>query len=158
GLEANAKFNNAYHGIGGNLRVSDPGHLSDTTEDFLLAAQGLGHNWNPDFNGETQAGVGIMQHTYGLWSGRKRRSDAGGALLDPLQADRRLTVVTNARVDSILIDNHRATGVAYTVDGEPHVPYAGREVLVGAGTYNTAKLLMLSGLGPADHLRDFQLP
>jgi choline dehydrogenase-like flavoprotein len=49
-------------------------------------------------------------------------------------------------------------GVAYSVEGEPHEARAGREVLIGAGSYNTAKLLMLSGLGPADHLRDFQIP
>jgi choline dehydrogenase len=158
GVEANARFNNRYHGIGGNLRVSEPGYLSDTTEDFLLALQGLGHAYNPDFNGERQNGVGIMQHTYGLWDGRKRRSDAKKAYLDPLTHDRRLTIVTNARVDRLMIENGRAVGVAYTVNGEPHEVRAAREVLVGAGSYNTAKLLMLSGIGPADHLRDFQIP
>lgn len=158
GLESNARFNDRYHGIDGGLRVSDPGHLSDTTSDFLLAAQGLGHRLNPDFNGETQAGVGIMQHTYGLWGGRKRRSDAKRAFLDPLARDRRLTIVTHALVEKIIIENGRAVGVAYSVDGEPHEARAEREVLVATGTYNTAKLLMLSGLGPADHLRDFQLP
>ncbi len=49
GLESNRRFNNQYHGIGGNLRVSDPGHISDSTEDFLLAAQGLGHALEPRF-------------------------------------------------------------------------------------------------------------
>jgi choline dehydrogenase len=158
GLEANARFNNRYHGINGNLRVSEPGHISDTSEDYLLACQGLGHPFNPDFNGESQWGVGIMQHTYGLWNGRKRRSDARRAFLDPLREDRRLTIVTRARVDRILVENGRAAGVHYTVNGEPHEARAAREVLVGAGTYNTAKLLMLSGIGPADHLRDFQIP
>ena len=67
GIEANSRFNDHYHGIGGNLRVSEPGQISPTTEDFLLAAQGLGHRYNPDFNGARQAGVGIMQHTYGQW-------------------------------------------------------------------------------------------
>jgi choline dehydrogenase len=158
GIEANARFNNRWHGIAGRLRVSDPGHIADTTEDFLLAAQGLGHDYNPDFNGARQNGVGIMQHTYGLWNGRRRRSDAGRAFLAPLSADRRLTVVTGARVDRILVERGRAVGVAYEVRGEPHEARCGREVLVAAGTYNSAKLLMLSGLGPADHLRDFQLP
>jgi choline dehydrogenase len=157
GLEANARFNNRYHGINGSLRVSEPGHISDTSEDYLLAAQALGHPYNPDFNGESQWGVGIMQHTYGVWDGRKRRSDAKKAFLDPLVGDRRLTIVTHARVDKIMIENGRAVGVHYTVEGEPHEARAGREILVGAGTYNTAKLLMLSGLGPADHLRDFQI-
>ena len=158
GLENNRRFNNRYHGIGGNLRVSDPGHISDTTEDFLLAAQGLGHAWNPDFNGERQNGVGIMQHTYGLWGRYKQRSDGKRAFLDPLRRNRKLTIVTEARVDRIIIENGKAVGVAYSRDGDPHEVRAGREVLVAAGTYNSAKLMMLSGIGPADHLDDFQIP
>ena len=68
-LERNARFNDAYHGIGGGLMVSDPGQLSDTTEDFILAAQGCGVPWNPDFNGARQSGVGVMQHTMGIVDG-----------------------------------------------------------------------------------------
>jgi len=152
-LEANSRFNNAYHGAAGALRVSEPGHVCDTTEDFLLAAQGLGHAYNPDFNGERQNGVGIMQHTYGLWNGRKRRSDANIAFLDPLRNDKRLTIVTEARVNRVLFDGSRAIGLEYEARGETYRVHAEREVLLAAGTYNTAKLLMLSGIGPADHLR-----
>ncbi|MDB5529112.1 MAG: sorbosone dehydrogenase [Devosia sp.] len=154
GIEANTKFNNEFHGIGGNLRVSEPGHISDTTQDFLLAAQGLGHTYNPDFNGARQNGVGIMQHTYGQWGRHKERSDGKKAFLDPLASDGRLSIITGARVDRIVIENGRAVGVSYTKDGVSHTVHADREVLVGAGTYNSAKLLMLSGLGPADHLRE----
>ncbi|ODT83954.1 MAG: sorbosone dehydrogenase [Pelagibacterium sp. SCN 64-44] len=152
-LEGNSRFNNAYHGAAGPLRVSEPGHICDTTEDFLLAAQGLGHAYNPDFNGERQNGVGIMQHTYGLWNGRKRRSDANIAYLDALKNDKRLTIVTEARVNRVLFDGSRAVGLEYEARGETYRVHAEREVLLGAGTYNTAKLLMLSGIGPADHLR-----
>lgn len=157
-LEHNARFNNRYHGIGGRLRVAEPGYISDTTEDFLLAAQGLGHRYNPDFNGERQNGVGIMQHTYGQWGRYRRRSDTKKAFLDPLRRDKRLTIVTEARVDRIIIENGKAVGIAYTRNGDPHEARAAREVLVGAGTYNSAKLLMLSGIGPAEHLDDFQIP
>lgn len=153
GIEANSRFNNQFHGIAGNLRVSEPGHISDTTENFLLAAQGLGHEYNPDFNGARQNGVGIMQHTYGQWGRYRERSDAKKAFLDPLADDGRLSIITGARVDRIVIENGRAVGVSYTKDGASHTIHAEREVLVGAGTYNSAKLLMLSGLGPADHLR-----
>jgi len=158
GIERNSRFNDQYHGISGNLRVSEPGHISDTTEDFLLAVQGLGHRYNPDFNGERQVGVGIMQHTYGQWGRFRQRSDGKKAFLDPLAHDKRLVIVTEARVDRILVENGRAVGVAYSRDGHPHEARAGREVLVAAGTYNSAKLLMLSGIGPADHLSDFQIP
>jgi len=153
-LEANARFNDEFHGIAGNLRVSEPGQICDTTEDFLLAAQGLGHTYNPDFNGARQNGVGIMQHTYGQWNGRKARSDAKKAFLDPLASNERLTIITGARVDQIVIDNGRAVGLRYTQNGVSHTVHADREVLIGAGTYNTAKLLMLSGIGPADHLAE----
>ena len=157
-LEANARFNNRFHGIGGRLRVSEPGYISPTTEQFMLAAQGLGHAYNPDFNGAGQAGVGIMQHTFGQRGTHRQRSDARRAFLDPLRRDHRLKIVTGARVDRILIDNGRAVGVRYTVRDEPHEARTDGEVLVGAGTYNSAKLMLLSGLGPADHLADFQIP
>jgi choline dehydrogenase len=153
GVEQNAIFNNEFHGIGGNLRVANPGYISPTTEDFLRAAQGLGHAYNPDFNGARQNGVGIMQHTYGQWGRYRQRSDAKKAFLDPLAADGRLTIVTEARVDKIIIDGRRAVGLQYTHNGETRTAMAEREVLVASGTYNTAKLLMLSGIGPADHLR-----
>jgi choline dehydrogenase len=158
GVEQNAISNGEFHGIGGNLRVANPGHISGTTEDFLRAAQGLGHPYNPDFNGARQNGVGIMQHTYGQWGRYRRRSDAKIAFLDPLAGDDRLTIVTEARVNRIIVENGRARGVAYTRGGQTQTEMAEREVLVGAGTYNTAKLLMLSGVGPADHLRKHGLP
>ncbi|MGV3490227.1 MAG: GMC family oxidoreductase [Devosia sp.] len=158
GMEDNRRFNNRFHGNGGRLKVADPGYISSTTEYFMLAAQGLGHAYNPDFNGERQNGVGIMQHTFGQWGRYRQRSDAKRAFLDPLKRDRRLTIVTEARVDRIIIENGVAVGVAYSRDGDPHEVRAAREVLVAAGTYNSAKLLMLSGIGPADHLDDFQIP
>jgi choline dehydrogenase len=153
-LESNSRLADRFHGTAGNLRVSDPGHITGTTRDFLQAAQALGHSLNNDFNGARQNGVGIMQHTYGQWGRYKERSDAKKAFLDPLASDKRLTIITGARVDRILVENGRAVGVQYTKDGETHSVQAEREVLVGAGTYNSAKLMMLSGIGPADHLRE----
>ncbi|RUM24940.1 FAD-binding protein [Rhizobium vallis] len=154
GIEANGRFNDRYHGISGNLKVSEPRHISDTTEDFILSAQGLGHPYNPDFNGVRQNGVGIMQHTFAQWGRRIERSDAKKAFLDPLAGDTRLEIVTQARVDRVLVEDGRAVGVVYTSNGETHRALANREVLVAAGTYNSAKLMMLSGIGPADHLRE----
>ncbi|GLQ53387.1 GMC family oxidoreductase [Devosia nitrariae] len=158
GIEANRRLNDRYHGISGNLRVSDPGHISETTEDFLLAAQGLGHAYNPDFNGIRQNGVGIMQHTFARWGRYNKRSDAKRAFLDPLASNERLDIVTGARVERILIENGRAVGFAYAQGGETRQVRAEREVLVASGTYNSAKLMMLSGLGPAEHLAAHDIP
>ncbi|KKB10856.1 sorbosone dehydrogenase [Devosia geojensis] len=154
GIEANRRLGDRYHGISGNLRVSDPPHICETTEDFLLAAQALGHAYNPDFNGARQNGVGIMQHTFARWGRYNRRSDAKRAFLDPLAGDARLTIVTGAQVDRVLVENGRAVGLAYRQGGETRQVRAEREVLVAAGTYNSARLMMLSGLGPADHLTE----
>ena len=157
-LERNSKFNDAYHGISGGLHVSDPGSLCDTTQDYILTAQGAGIPYNPDFNGARQAGVGVMQHTMGLINGRMERCDAVTAFLESLRNDPRLTIVTDARVDRITIENGRATGIVWRTPTGEGSASAEREVLVAAGTYNTAKLLMLSGIGPAAHLREFGLP
>ncbi|MDE1994195.1 MAG: GMC family oxidoreductase, partial [Rhizobiaceae bacterium] len=127
GIEANTRFNNRYHGISGNLRVSEPRHICDTTEDFLLAAQGLGHPYNSDFNGVRQNGVGIIQHTYGQWGAKIERSDAKKAFLDPLADDERLAIITDARIDRIIIEDDRATGLIYTQNGESHTVRAERE-------------------------------
>ncbi|WP_181705548.1 GMC family oxidoreductase [Chthonobacter rhizosphaerae] len=157
-VERNSKFNNAYHGIDGQLLVSDPGRLCDTTEDYILTAQGLGHPYNPDFNGASQAGVGVMQHTMGRVKNRMVRSDAVTAFLREVWKNPLLTVVTDALVTKVLIERGRAVGVEYRSAGQLITARATREVLVATGTYNTAKLLMLSGLGPADHLKHHGVP
>lgn len=157
-IEDNARLHDRFHGRGGPLKVADPGYTTQTTHDFIAAAKTLGHAENPDFNGARQAGVGIMQHTYGQWGRYRRRSDAVRAFLDPLKGDSRLTIVTSARVDRIDIERGRAVGVTYSRNGEAISVRAAREVLVAAGTYNSAKLMLLSGLGPADHLRQHGIP
>ncbi len=158
-LERNTKLNNAYHGIDGDLLVSDPGNLCDLTQDFILAAQEMGHPYNPDFNGHRQSGVGVMQHTMGRnGAGRMVRCDAVSAFLSQVLDDHRLTVATEALVTKIVIERGQAVGVEYRQHGQTLRTHADREVLVAAGTYNTAKLLMLSGIGPPDHLREHGLP
>lgn len=154
GIEANARLSDSFHGTTGRLKVSDPAHICDTSKDYLEAAQALGHARNPDFNGARQNGVGVMQHTYGQWGRYTERSDAKKAFLDPLAGDPRLTILTDAQVDRIIIEHGRAVGLAYRHNGEQKTARAAREVLVAAGTYNSAKLMLLSGLGAAGHLRE----
>ncbi|WP_336801006.1 GMC family oxidoreductase [Kaistia sp. MMO-174] len=153
-LENNRRLNDAYHGTGGKLLVSDPGQLCEMTEDFILAAQAMGLPFNADFNGSRQNGVGIMQHTMGKAGGAMRRSDAVFSFLADAMRDKRLTVVTDALVSRIIVENGRAVGIDYTHEGRSERATASEEVLVATGTYNTAKLLMLSGIGPASHLAE----
>jgi choline dehydrogenase len=153
-MENNTKINDEYHGIGGPLSISDPGRIDPLTEAFMLAAQGVGIRYNPDFNGERQAGVGPIPHTIG----RHRRCHVVGAFLSQVRHDKRLTLATNALATRIDIERGRAVAVEYRIGGETRRAFADHEVLVAAGTYNTAKLLMLSGLGPASHLEAVGVP
>jgi choline dehydrogenase len=148
-MEGNSRLNDAYHGIDGPLKISDPGQIHPLTEAYMLAIQGLGVPYNPDFNGARQNGVGPMQHTIG----EHRRSHAVAAFLSQVERNERLTLVTDALVLRVIIEDGRAVGVEYTKGGGTVVARAD-SVLLAAGSYNTAKLLMLSGLGPAAHLRE----
>ena len=149
GMERNARLNDEFHGINGTLSVSDPGQINELTEAYMLAVQGLGVRYNPDFNGAHQAGVGPMQHTIG----RHRRCHAVAAFLSQVERDPKLTLATDAVATRIVIEGGRAVGVTYAVEGRT-VTARADTVLVAGGTYNTAKLLMLSGIGPAAHLRE----
>jgi choline dehydrogenase len=153
-MERNARLNDRFHGIDGPLDVDDPGQLCRTTRDFILAAQGRGFRYNADFNGARQDGVGVMQHTMGRATGRLQRADVVRAFIAPLRDDPRLTVRTGATATRIVFDGRRAIGVEYVVDGATVIAHADAEVLLAAGTYNSAKLLMFSGIGPRGHLRE----
>jgi choline dehydrogenase-like flavoprotein len=177
-MESNSKWGNSqYHGDSGTLQVSDPGNLCDAAKDFLTATQSLGIPFNPDFNGFQQAGVGIIPHTMGKRFfglprdeylgpqgvsekiGHMQRCDAVTAFLRHVRTDPRLTIITDTNVNKIIIENNRAVGVSYvSFDGTEKIARADREVIISTGTYNTAKLLMLSGIGPADHLKSFDIP
>ncbi len=148
GMERNARLHDRYHGSDGPLLVSDPGQIHPMADAYMQAIQTLGVPVNPDFNGAQQAGVGPMQHTIG----RHRRSSAVSAFLSQVAGDPRLTIVTGALATRVLFDGSRAAGVEYMQHGRTLQARAENEVLLAAGTYNTAKLLMLSGIGPAAHL------
>ena len=138
------------HGVDGPLLVSDPGHIDDFSRWFVQSVQALGEPFNHDFNGPSQRGVGFYQFT----NRRGRRSSAPYAFLAPLEKDPNLTVRLRASVQRIELDQGRATGVIYRdSSGSEQRAAADGEVIVAAGALVTPKLLMLSGVGPADHLR-----
>jgi choline dehydrogenase len=147
-METNHSFNDAYHGVGGPLHVSDTGAKCQITEDYILAVQGLGIPYNPDFNGAQQRGVGTMQYT--TWN--KKRWNGVEAFLAPIMSNSLFTVKTNATVSRVLIEKNTCVGVAVVENGR-EIVIRGANVLLAAGCYNTPKILMLSGIGPADHLQ-----
>ncbi|HEU5386038.1 MAG TPA: choline dehydrogenase [Streptosporangiaceae bacterium] len=146
--EDNSRGASAYHGAGGPLSVSDPRYKSPACEAFIAAAQEQGANANDDFNGPRQDGVGWYQTT--IRNGQ--RCSAATAYLHPVMTRENLTVQTDALVTRVLIDNNRAVGVNYLHHGEPKTARAEAEVILSGGAVNSPQLLMLSGIGPAEHL------
>jgi len=153
GMEDNDRLNNAMHGIGGPLKVSDTAYTCDISRAFVRAAQAAGLPFNHDFNGGRQLGVGYYQ----LTAANGRRCSAVDAFLRPVMRDRRLTLQTGAQVARVIVENGRATGVEYTWRGQRHVAHA-PEIVLTAGALVTPKLLMLSGIGPAQELERLGLP
>jgi choline dehydrogenase-like flavoprotein len=147
--EDNQRIRDDFHGQGGELTVSDPVWLSSLAPFFAESAAGVGIVPNGDFNGAEQDGAGPMQ----LTQKRGRRWSAADAFLHPVDDRPNLTVETGAHVRRVLLEGGRATGVEYERDGAPALARADREVLVSAGAFNSPQLLMLSGIGPGEHLR-----
>ncbi|RWP61274.1 GMC family oxidoreductase N-terminal domain-containing protein [Mesorhizobium sp.] len=149
--ENNQRYANDFHGDQGPLGVSNPIAPLPICEAYFRAGQAMGIPFNPDFNGVAQEGVGYYQ----LTQKDARRSSASVAYLRPIRARKNLTVRTDVLVTRIVIDKGRATGVEI-VDrpgGEKKILRAEREVIVSSGAIGSPKLLMQSGIGPADHLK-----
>jgi choline dehydrogenase len=146
--EDNSRGASAYHGAGGPLAVSDPRYKSKACEAFIQAAQEQGAKANDDFNGPRQDGVGWYQTT--IRNGQ--RCSAAAAYLHPAMTRTNLTVQTDALVTKVIIEGGQATGVSYLHHGEPKTEHVNAEVILSGGAVNSPQLLMLSGIGPAEHL------
>ncbi|MET0744172.1 MAG: GMC family oxidoreductase, partial [Microvirga sp.] len=154
-MEGNNRYNNPLHGADGPLLVSDPGHIDEMSRWFVQAVQALGEPFNADFNGPTQRGVGFYQ----FMNRQGRRSSAAYAFLAPLADNPNLVIRLRSRVRRIEVENGRATGVTYRdARGVDHRAYADGETIIASGSLVTPQLLMLSGIGSADRLREHGLP
>ena len=152
--EDNQRFVNAYHAHGGPLGVSMPISPLPICDAYFRAAQEMGIPYNDDVNGARQEGVGFYQ----LTQRNARRSSAASAYLAPAMARTNLTVRTGVEVRRIVMENGRTTGVEIAENGAGTLLRAEREVLVCAGAMGSPKLLMQSGIGPADHLKAVGVP
>ena len=150
--EANTRGAGALHGGDGPLAVQDLRYRNVLTQAFIDSAHGIGLPLNPDFNGERQQGAGFYQVTQ---KNGARCSTAAG-YLRPARGRANLRVLTRAAVQHVLVDGHRAIGVDYRHHGRL-TRAEGREVILCGGAINSPQLLLLSGIGPADHLREHGL-
>ncbi|BAY09955.1 GMC family oxidoreductase [Calothrix sp. NIES-2098] len=138
-----------FHGVDGELSVTDLIAPAVISQRFVDAAVTLGYDHNPDFNGTQQEGAGPYQLTV---KDGKRHSTATAFLVPILQRSN-LTVTTGALVTRLLFEGTRTVGVEYLHEGILHQVRVNSEVILSAGAFDSPKLLMLSGIGDAQHLQ-----
>jgi choline dehydrogenase len=140
-----------FHGDQGPLSVSNMRLQRPICDAWVAAAQEAGYPFNPDYNGAQQEGVGYFQ----LTARNGRRCSSAVAFLHPVKSRPNLTVLTKAAASRIVFDGNRAVGVAYRDGaGQEHVVKAGAEVILSSGAIGSPQLLMVSGIGEADQLRE----
>ncbi|MDO6581541.1 choline dehydrogenase [Photobacterium sp. 2_MG-2023] len=146
--ECNERGADAFHGDSGPLHVSDRQAQYPLTEAFIQASQQAGFKFNPDFNGAAQEGVGYYQCT--IKNGQ--RCGAARGYLHPAMERKNLTVLTEATVKKVVIEDKKAIGVSFAYKGQELTFHADQEVILSGGAINSPQLLMLSGIGDQDHL------
>jgi choline dehydrogenase len=147
--EDNERGESRYHGIGGPLAVSDARSVPPLLQAWVEAARETGHPRNNDFNGPTQDGVGLYQMT----QRNGMRCSSATAFIAPAHERENLRVLTSTQALRIIWSGKRAAAVEVDYEGVKRELRAAREIVLSAGAYLSPQLLMLSGVGPADHLR-----
>jgi choline dehydrogenase len=149
--EDNERGEDGFHGVGGPLSVSDSRAMSPLVETMLEASELAGLDYNPDFNGARQEGVGRFQ----LTQRNGRRHSTAAAFVHPVEERPNLHVITDALALRILFEGARAVGVEVSRNGSVEEIRAEREVILSAGAYQSPVLLMISGIGPAEDLAPY---
>ncbi len=152
--EGNVRGGDDYHGSDGPLTVSDQTYPNPGSLDFVEAGASLQLPRNEDFNGARFEGVGLYQVT----QRKGERWTSARAYVEANRDSGRLRVETGALVERVLFENGRATGVAFVQGGARKTIRARRAVILAGGVFGTAQTLMLSGIGPADHLKAHGIP
>ncbi|KAH0950022.1 hypothetical protein HN011_000820 [Eciton burchellii] len=143
-----------YHRTGGYLTVQEPPWKSPLAIAFLQAGQEMGYE-NRDINGSNQTGFMLTQATIR----RGSRCSTAKAFLRPIKNRSNLHIAMYAQALKILFnDEKRATGVKFIRDNKQQIVKCRREIILSAGAINSPQLLMLSGIGPSEHLNKFGIP
>ncbi|KAL3271335.1 hypothetical protein HHI36_021823 [Cryptolaemus montrouzieri] len=153
--ESIAKKDVRYHSKGGYLSIEDIPYRTKSAHAWVRACQEAGYEY-VDYNGRQQHGVSYIQGTTRMG----KRCSAEKAFLRPAKDRPNLTILTGARVTEILIDPqiNEAYGVKYYKNGVIYSAIARKEVICSAGTMNSPQVLMLSGIGPKEHLEELGIP
>lgn len=148
--ENNERGADDFHGDEGPLSVSNMRIQRPICDAWVSAAQNAGYPFNPDYNGENQEGAGYFQ----LTTRNGRRCSAAVAYLNPVKSRENLQIVTKAQVQKVILDGKRATGLSYRDrSGKLQTITARREIILSAGAIGSPQILMHSGIGDPEQLK-----
>jgi choline dehydrogenase len=150
-FECQENGENEYHGVDGELKVSNLRLKREIAELFIQASQEIGIPYNPDCNGEQQEGVGYFQQT--SFKGF-RKSSYRSFLNKKIRGRKNLTIVTNTQISKLIFEDKRVTGVncIQSYNQPDKTIYANNEVILSAGSISSPQILQLSGIGDAKQL------
>ena len=143
-----------HHGVGGPINVADPQDPNPLSLAFVEAALELGYRHNADFNDGDQEGFGVYQVT----QKRGQRHSSAVGYLRPALERANFSALAHALVSKLIVENRRCAGLQYHHEGEFKTARANQEVIICGGGINSPQLLLLSGIGPADQLAEFDVP
>ena len=150
-MENYTNGDDAFRATGGLLNVKRPKPSNELDKAFLLSGNELGYPSTDDINGYVQEGFGLLDstiHNGERWSAKK-------AFLDPAKYRKNLTIMTGANVIKILFLDKKAQGVLIKTQKNKHIKiFTRKEIILSAGTIGTPHILLLSGIGPVEHLQD----
>jgi choline dehydrogenase len=139
-----------FHDVQGPLKVTRSNNVVPFYDFFADSAEKAGFKKSADFNGPEPEGIAKPDMTIG----NGRRSSTAYIFLKPAMSRPNLTVETRALAHRVIVENGKAVGVEYSQDGQVKVARCEREIVLSGGAYNSPHLLLLSGIGPADELRE----
>src|SRR5438552_16510338 len=139
-----------WRGTDGPLHVTRGRRRNPLYDAFIEAGRQAGYPFTPDYNGRQEEGFGVFEMT--VWNGV--RWSSANAYLRPALRRPNVALKTRAFVQRIALDGKRAIGVEYERGGRVEMVRAKREVILAASALNSPKLLMLSGIGPGEHLEE----
>lgn len=145
---------NAYHGVGGPLKVSDLRLRRPIADYFIAGAKDIGIPYNADYNGATQEGVGYFQQT----AHKGFRWSTAKGFLRPAMKRANLHLKTKAQTTRVLFEGKKAVGIEYRQGTTLHQVKANVEVILSAGAIGSPQILQCSGVGPSELLRSVGVP
>ena len=141
---------NEFRGGDGILPINQSQNNNPLFKAFLASAKEAGHKINKDMNGEDQEGFGM----YDVTIHKGERASASKYYLNPVRKKSNLKVFTKSFVEKIIFDGTKAIGIQVNINGKINKIYANKEIILSSGSINSPQLLMVSGVGPANHIKE----